>query len=175
MKTYICLGFILLLATPLHAETYSWVDDSGTYNYTEDYSSVPEKYRKKAKRREDLPRDVKPQEPAVPESPLRQAGKADAKSAAVPGDETEELHGGKSRAAWRKEMEVLETELSGIEQRMELLRKQLYDPKGITKAQFEVLKKDYDDSRATYDQKYKSYTELIETIHKAGIVVEIKK
>lgn len=174
MKTCICLGFILLLATPLHAETYSWVDDSGTYNYTEDYSKVPKKYRKNVKRREDLPRDVRPQDPAVPESSLRQTEKTDAKSAADPGDE-KDIYGGKSRAAWRKEMEVLETELNSIEQRMELLRKQIYDPQGITKAQFEVLKKDYDDIRATYDQKYKSYTELIETIRKAGIVVEIKK
>ncbi|MBV5339309.1 MAG: DUF4124 domain-containing protein [Deltaproteobacteria bacterium] len=58
MKSYICLGFILLLVAPLHAETYSWVDDSGTYNLTEDYSSVPKKYRKKVKRREDIQQDV---------------------------------------------------------------------------------------------------------------------
>ena len=43
------------------------------------------------------------------------------------------------------------------------------------KSQFELLKKDYDDSRAAYDQKYKSYTELIETVRKTGIIVEIKK
>jgi len=175
MKTCICLGFILLLATPLHAETYSWVDDSGTYNYTEDYSSVPKKYRKNVKRREDLPRDVMPQDPVVPESSPRQAEKTGAKPAAVPGGETEGLYGGKSRAAWRKEMEAMETELSGIEQHMELLRKQIYDPKRFSKDQLDVLIKDYDDSRATYDQKYKSYTALIETIRKAGIVVEIKK
>ena len=41
MRSFICLGFVLLLATQVNAEIYSWVDDSGTYNYTEDYSGVP--------------------------------------------------------------------------------------------------------------------------------------
>ena len=154
MKSFLSLGFILLLATSLHAETYSWVDDSGTYNFTEDYSSIPKKYQKKVKWREDLPQDVKP--------------------AVIPEGE-KELYGGKSRDAWRKELDVQEAELSGIEQRMEQLRRQIIDTKGISKEQFELLKKDYDDSRAAYDQKYKNYSELIDAVRKAGIVVEIKK
>ena len=175
MKTCICLGFILLFAVPLHAETYSWVDDSGTYNYTEDYSRVPKKYRKKVKRREDLQQDVKPQASPVPESAAsRPAEKTAVKSAPVQGDE-KEMYGGKSRADWRKEMEVLEAELNGIEQHMEQLRKQMSDSKGIYRDQLEVLKKDYDGSRAAYDKKYKDYTRLIETVRKAGIVVDMKK
>lgn len=174
MKSYICLGFILLSATPLYAETYSWVDDSGTYNYTEDYSRVPKKHQKKVKRRADMPRDVKPPAAVLPDSLPIQAEKAAEKSAAVP-DGEKELYGGKSHAAWRKELDALEAELSGIEQRMELLRKQIYDPKGVSKVQLEALIKDYDDSRTTYGQKYKNYSELIETIRKAGIPVEIKK
>ena len=174
MKLFLCLGFILLLTTQLYAEIYSWIDDGGTYNYTEDYSSVPKKYQKKVKRREDLRQDVKPQVSSEPKSIPGQTEKVDTKSAEVSGDE-KGLYGGKSRAAWRKEMDVLEAELSSIEQHMERLKKQISDPNGISKDQFEVLKKDYKDSRATYDQKYKNYTELIETVRKAGISVEIKK
>lgn len=174
MKHYICLGFILLSATPLLAETYSWVDDHGTYNFTEDYSSVPKKYRKKIKKRGDVQRDTKPQLSPDSVSAAGQADKTDAKSAAVP-DSGNELYGGKSRAEWRKEMDALEAELTGIEQHMEQLRKQIYDPKGVSRAQFELLKKDYDDSRAAYDQKYKNYTDLVDTVRKAGITVNIKK
>lgn len=174
MKSCICLGFILLLAAPLYAETYSWVDDSGTYNYTEDYSRVPKKYQKKVNRREDVQRDLKPPVQAVPDSAARQADKAAVKPAAVQEGEIE-LYGGKSQADWRKELDVLEAELNGIEQRMEQLRKQIYDPKVVSKVQFEALKKDYDDSRAVYERKYKQYSELIETIRKAGIIVEIRK
>ncbi len=175
MKTSVCLGVILLFALPLHAETYSWVDDSGTYNYTEDYSRVPKKYRKKVKRSEELQQELKPQEsPAIESALPRPAEKPDAKSAAVPeGDDA--MFGGKNRAAWRREMEVLESELSGIEQRMELLKKKMLDAKVLPKPQFDELKKEYDDSRATYDQKYRSYTELVDSIRKAGIEVDIKK
>lgn len=174
MKPFLCLGLILLLSSQLHAETYSWVDDSGTYNYTEDYFKVPKKYQKKVKRREDLPQNVKPLQSPDPVTMPRQTEKTDAKSATVP-DGEKELYGGKSRAAWRKEMDAKEAELNGIEQRLEQLRKQIYDTKGIDKAQFETLKREYDDYRATYAQKYKSYSELIETVRKAGITVEIKK
>lgn len=174
MKTLLCLGFTLLLAMPLSAGTYSWVDDSGTYNFTEDYSKVPKKHRKKVKRSDDLQQDVAPQVSPVPEGATRQSAKPGTESAAVPGGDAE-LYGGKSRAAWQKEMAALEAELSGIEQHMELLRKQIYDPLGPSKKQLEVLKKDYDDSRAAYDLKYKKYNELIEAVRKAGIPVEIKK
>jgi ABC-type phosphate transport system auxiliary subunit len=174
MKICICMGFILLLAAPLHAETYSWVDDSGTYNFTEDYSSVPKKYRKKVKRREDIQQNVKPQASVVPESPTRQADKTVVKSAPVQGD-GKDMYGGKSRADWHKEMQVLEAELRGLDQHIEKVKAQITDANGVSNAQLEVLKKDYVDSRATYDQKYKSYTELVETIRKTGIAVEIKK
>jgi len=174
MKPLLYLVFLLLLAAQGNAGTYSWVDDSGTYNFTEDYSHVPKIYQKKVKWRDDLQQELKPQLSPDPANTPSQTDKADEKSAVVTGEE-KGLYGGKSREAWRKEMDVLEAELSGIEERLEQLRKQIYDPKMLTPVQFDMLKKDYDYSRATYDQKYKIYTELIETIRKAGIVVEIKK
>ncbi len=175
MKSFFFLGFTLLLTTSVNAEIYSWIDDSGTYNYTEDYSRVPKKYQKKVKRREDVSQDAKPQvQPDTVTTP-KQANKAETKpTAAVPGDD-KELYGGKSVADWRKELDAREAELKQIEQRMEELKNQVSGPKGISSVQLEALKKDYDDSRAAYDQKYKSYTELIETVRKAGLTVEIKK
>lgn len=164
----------MLLATQGHAETYSWVDDSGTYNFTEDYSRVPKKYRKKVKRREDYQQDTAPEVSSSTEKPVKQSEKTDAQTTAT-AEGGKELYGGRSRAEWRREMDAREAELSSIEQRMEQMRKQSGDPKGISKAQFDALKKEYDDTRATYEQKYKSYTELIETIRKAGLQVDIKK
>jgi len=173
MKSFICLGFILLLAAPLHAETYSWVDDSGTYNFTEDYSSIPRKYRKRVRRREDVPPETQTVSPSSG-STSGKIEKTEAKPAVVQGNE-KELYGCKSFADWRKELDVLEAELKKIEQHMERVRKQISDTEWISRGQFDELKKDYDDSRETYNQKYKSYTELIETIRKAGIQVDIKK
>lgn len=175
MKTLLFPGFILLLlASPLHAGTYSWLDDSGTYNFTEDYSKVPRKYQKKVMRREDLPPDDKPQLSPDQGVVLKQDDKAGVKPAAGAGGEAE-LYGGKSRAEWRKEMETLEAELSAIEQHLEQVRKQINDAKVLSKAQFDLLKKEYDDGRAGYGRKYESYKELIEAVRKAGIPVEIRK
>jgi chromosome segregation ATPase len=174
MKLFLCIGFVFLFTTQLHAETYSWIDDSGTYNFTEDYASIPKKYRKKVKRRDDVPQETAPQAAANSEKPVRQAEKADGKTAEVAGGE-KELYGGKSRAAWRKELDAQEEELSSLEQRIKQLREQLLDTKGVPSAQFDELKKNYKDSRTSYDQKYKSYSELIETVRKAGFTVEIKK
>ena len=173
-KTILCLGISLLFTTQVKAEFYSWIDDNGTYNYTEDYSSVPKKYRKKVKRREDLSQDAKPQASPEAVTPSKQTDKKDVKSVANQGDD-KDLYGGKSRAEWRKELDVREAELNNIEQRLGQLRSQISDAKVMNRDQLEALKKDYDDGRANYDQKYKSYTELIETVRKAGISVEIKK
>jgi hypothetical protein len=173
MKSLICLGVILLAAAQVNAETYSWVDDSGTYNFTEDFSAIPKKYRKKAKKRDDAAAEETPQ--AAPEqvsTPIK-TGKSEVKPAAAPSAD-KELYGGKSRAEWRNELDVQEAGLAAIEQRIEQLKKQIYDSRVLTNLQFHVLKKEYDDKRAEYQQKYKEYTELVETIRKAGITVNIK-
>lgn len=50
----VLLAFIL---SPVHAEIYRWIDDKGTIHFTEDPSTIPEKYREKIKVRfteEDL-------------------------------------------------------------------------------------------------------------------------
>lgn len=173
MRSFVCLGFMLLLVPQVHADTYSWIDDSGTYNYTEDYSRVPKKYRKKVKRREEIPQEETPAVSAdAAAAPTGEAGKTETSPPAVPG---EELYGGKTAAAWRAEMDKLEAELNGIEAHMGQLRKEIRDLSGSDRDQFERLKTEYDDNRATYDQKYQEYTALLDTIRKAGLSVKIKK
>jgi hypothetical protein len=54
MRMKIVIAGIVLWAAPLMAEMYSWVDDKGTYNFTEDYSSIPKKYRKHVKAGSDI-------------------------------------------------------------------------------------------------------------------------
>jgi len=174
MRIFICIGLVLLLATQSLAETYSWIDDSGTYNFAEDYSSVPKKYRKKVKWRDDAPQDASPQTPLTPEKPAGQSEKIEAGDVAIQGG-NRNSYGGKSWAEWRKELDIREAELAGLEQRMDQLLKQINDGKGITKARFDVLKMDYEETRAVYEQKYKSYLELVETARKSGVTVEIKK
>lgn len=173
LQMFLFAVLTLLAAVPLHAATYSWVDGQGVHHYTDDYTKVPEAYRHKVKQRDDVRQDA-PRE--VPPQTVPQAGEngVAATPAAVGGDGTE-LFGGKSSAAWRAEMAVLEAELVAIEQRTAQMRKQLAEAKGMSSGQFEALKKEYGESRERYDLKYKSYAELIEAVRKAGIIVEIKK
>lgn len=175
MKSLLGLCVVLLLASPLGAETYSWVDESGTYNFTEDLGKVPKKYRKKVKRIEDAEKDPASQASAAPEKGAGLAAVPGAPPASSPAED-KQLYNGKSRNAWLQEMEIQETELRKLEQLLDNLQKQAAKPSGLTAEQFAILKKDYDDARAAYDLKYKVYSGLVESARKAGLtVVEIKK
>ena len=99
MKLLIAFAGFMLWAAPLLAETYSWVDENGTYNFTEDYSRVPKKYRKSVEKRDGI--DARLGTPSAAAS-ATSAGSAAAKSAAGTGKEEakaadpEQLFGGKT-------------------------------------------------------------------------------
>lgn len=44
-KTFFLVIILIALALPASAEMYKWVDDKGTVHFTDDISSIPEKYR----------------------------------------------------------------------------------------------------------------------------------
>jgi hypothetical protein len=46
---------ILFITWPCWAETYRWVDEKGTIHFTQDYGSVPEKYRDQVQEKPDEP------------------------------------------------------------------------------------------------------------------------
>ena len=59
---------LVLFASPLHGEMYRWVDGNGTVHFTDDPSSIPEKYRSDAESRKtprDLPAAGKEEKPAA--------------------------------------------------------------------------------------------------------------
>lgn len=174
MKLFICFGFILLLASYSGAETYSWVDDNGTYNFTEDLSSVPPKYRKNANRLGDMGKELGSQVSAPPEKKPEQPKIPAVQPDSSPVADTL-LFNGKSHAAWLQEFAALEAELKALEQRMEQLKKQAVNQPMLTGEQYAVLKRDFDDVKVAYDQKYKVYSALIESARSAGLTVNMKK
>ena len=58
MKAVLLAGAALLLAVQAGAETYTWTDDKGTFNFTDDLSLVPQKYRKNVGKRGDVEEQV---------------------------------------------------------------------------------------------------------------------
>jgi hypothetical protein len=174
MKFLLSLSVIFLMTAESGAETYSWVDDSGTYNFTEDLSSVPKKYLKKVNRLGDMGRDSASQAPSSPEKKSDPPETPVEKPVSTP-VEAKDLYKGKSYDAWRIEMNVQEAELTKLEKHLDEIYKESIKRPGLPRDQFEILRKDYDDTKAIYGEKYKVYSELIESARKAGLTVEIKK
>lgn len=182
MRFVLVIVFMLMLAGELGAETYSWVDESGTYNFSEDLSRVPKKYRKNVNRRGDMRKqDAAPAASPANASPEkstqadpRQVEDSNGKSGGLPGGDTQ-LYGGKTQDAWRKELNVHESELNRLEQQLDQLQKQIKKPTGLSRERQSELVKEYENTRTNYNQKYKIYSELIESARKAGLVIEIKK
>ncbi len=50
-KTFFVLTILIALALPASAEMYKWVDEKGTVHFTDDISSIPEKYREDVEER----------------------------------------------------------------------------------------------------------------------------
>lgn len=174
MKTLIFLGLmLLLLSNRSGAETYSWVDGNGTYNFSDDYNSIPKKYRKNVKRSGDVV-DSEPTQNAAPvEKP--EVKPAVAEKSAVPAAGDKQLYGGKTQEAWRKDFEVQEVELKRLEQQLEQLKNEINKPNQSSRVQQSELIKQYNAIRVEYTDKYKIYSELMESARKAGLTVEIKK
>ncbi len=177
MRTVLGMAMVLALAAPLGAETYSWVDDRGTYNFTEDYSRVPKKYRKKINRRgeqpsaETVPVTAKGTEKAGSGEMTRVGTQAEKGAPAAPLP----LFGGRSEEDWRREKGEREAELSRLEGVLDLLNKQAAAPRGMTRTRLDELVKEYDQTRATYTQKYEEYSQFLQSARKAGLTVEMKK
>jgi clan AA aspartic protease (TIGR02281 family) len=50
-KTFFLLAILIVLALSASAEMYKWVDEKGTVHFTDDISSIPEKYRENVEER----------------------------------------------------------------------------------------------------------------------------
>ncbi len=58
MRVAVVPFFIVFIFSTGWAETYRWVDEKGTVNFTQDYGSIPEKYRDQVKEKPDKPGDL---------------------------------------------------------------------------------------------------------------------
>jgi hypothetical protein len=175
MKLLTALAGLLLFAVPLSAETYSWVDENGTYNFTEDYSRVPQKYRKNVGTRGDMygrpadPRASVPDSRGTAAAPKK--GKENIQQAA--GDNG--LFGGKKPEAWLQEMRPLYVEVKRLEQLLAEQDSKIRNPAGISKSRFDGLPQEFRDTQKQYNQTLKRYNELNDEANKVGLPAEFRK
>lgn len=178
MRYLLIMVFVLMLVGQLGAETYSWVDETGTFNFSEDLSRVPKKYRKNVRLRGDMGgQSTAPANAGTekrPQADPHQVEDSNGKPSGLPDGENQ-LYGGKTQDAWRNELNVHESELKMIEQQLDQIWKQINKPMGISRERQSELTREYENIRVTYNQKYKIYSELIESGRKAGLVINIKK
>ena len=172
MKLPIVIAGLLLCAAPLSAETYSWVDEKGTYNFTEEYSHIPKKYRNRVDRRAD------PGAPPVSNIAAPPAGgteaaspAAKAKAAGKPGPAVEKI-GGKSYDQWTQEFRERETAMLAIRKRLDEIDVMLKN-KPETREQTQVLIAERNAAVVQFIEIRKQYDQLAEQARKSGILVEV--
>jgi hypothetical protein len=166
---------ILLWTTPLMAETYSWVDESGTYNFTEDYSRVPQKYRSSVDKRGDMGAEpiarevVSPPVGAKATTPEAAKDSPAGKTQSPPGS-----FGGKSYDQWKQEFSDREAAIVGVKKRIDeidgLLSKSPSD-----KAQAQSLLIERSKALDQFNEMKKQYNQHAELARQAGIQVNISQ
>jgi hypothetical protein len=171
MKVVYFVGVALMLAIQAGAETYNWTDDNGTFNFTDDLSSVPRKYRSKA--RLDLDSDPL----TIPDTAAGQQGKVGAEQG-VAGEKVgstaqggKNLFGGRTLEDWIYELSQKESELTRLKQQLVSRKAELNG----TVEERNRLMKEYNNMGTEYNQKAAAYNEVVEAARQAGVPLGTKK
>jgi hypothetical protein len=162
------------------AETYSWVDDSGTFNFTEEYSSIPKKYRAKAAKRGDMSGSASArQEPANVASEKKSSGEV---KPAVQNDAAESSSGGKQYGGrkieeWKHDLDVLENEVKKLESKMNAAEAErgAMARGGYSREEMQRHNDRLNAAINAYNEAIERHGQLVESAKKAGVPVTIKK
>lgn len=173
MKLICVLAGVLLWTTPLLAETYSWIDESGTYNFTEDYSRVPKKYRSKADKRDDAGAAPETKTAVSPPPGPSAAPPAAAKNTVAGKPESAGgSFGGKSYEQWKQELSEREAAMLVIRKRVDEIDALLGRSPSDTR-QTQGLLAERNRSVEQFTEMRRQYDQQVEQARKAGIPVNI--
>jgi hypothetical protein len=176
MKLILAVAGILIFAAPLMAETYSWEDEKGTVNFTENYTSIPAKYRKKARKLGDMGADTSSVPPAaVSGAKATSAVRTPAGTGAGPAAESSGLFNGRKPEAWQQEMRPLYAEVKRLEQQLVELESLIRKPAGISKSRADGLPQEFRETQKLYNQALKQYNSLNDEANTVGLPAEFRK
>ncbi|MRR53781.1 MAG: DUF4124 domain-containing protein [Deltaproteobacteria bacterium] len=137
MMQKISVGILLLLgmfAGTVGAETYTWVDSSGTTNFTEDISQVPKKYLKKVRVRGDVTPAVSGGTDSTAESvPPAPAG---TKATAGSSEKKEATFGNKTGKIWKADFETLRAQMGATDDQISELNSRLGDTSKMSRSDY---------------------------------------
>ena len=136
MKKLTLVLFLVLFAVPAMAETYTWTDERGTVNFTEDLGKVPKKYRKKARIIGGDNAEAPPPAEAPEQKPAAGGVPKDAAAPVPEKDREKVLYGGKEGAEWSREFATVRAELKSSEDQLVDTRKRMDDTSGMSRNEY---------------------------------------
>ena len=140
MKIIILWITLILFAFPAWAATYTWEDDQGVVNFTEDLGKVPPKYRKKVKIVGE--EELVPSEPAdaadttSPAVPTQRSGGGKQGAATTQQNDDKTVYGDKELSAWKQEYGVLDADVKAAEKQLVENRIRLKDTSGMSRSDY---------------------------------------
>lgn len=176
LKVLVAL-FLMSFAVPAMAETYTWTDDRGTMNFTEDYGRIPKKYRKKARKvgeenaappaveTGEAPAAIKP---ALPVETKEQAPEA------VKGEKKAQ-YGGKDGEAWRNEFGKMRADLKAAEDQLVESRSRLDDTSRMSRSEYLSLQYSIRNIEKRVLELRKQLQELETEATKAEVPAELRQ
>jgi hypothetical protein len=170
LLVFMCTGISL-------AESYKWVDDSGTVHFTDDLSQVPKKYSKKVR----TIGDVGPSESATGETvgdaePMK--GKENSPAAGgIPGEsgqKKDKLYGGKSGGDWKNEFSSLKADLGATDDQIAELNARLSDTSRMSRTEYLSIQNSIKNFRYHRDEVNKKLADLNEDASRVGLPGEFR-
>lgn len=178
MKNSIIIAVLILFAIPAAAATYTWVDNRGTVNFTEDLGNVPSKYRKKVKVL-DAEEEATPAEPVETIETVKPApkvkGTEPAREHAVAVEkELRKTYGGKTSEAWEKEFGQLNAAIKASEDQLAELKGRLSDTSKMSRGDYLSIQRTIKIVEDRITGLRNKHDALNENANKAGVPKELR-
>jgi hypothetical protein len=178
VSALIMLVLLGMLVGTAGAETYSWVDGTGTIHFTEDISQVPKKYLKKVRVRGDVSPSVPDMVENGEETPAGAATAPPAADAAKAPEETvakkEVLYGGRSGKSWKADFDTIRAEMGATDDQSAELSSRLGDTSTMSRIEYLSIQntiKNLNVRRAELEKKLNS---LNDAASRAGVPGEFR-
>jgi len=166
-----CMAVLLCWTVPALADTYTWTDKSGVINFSDNYSSIPKAYRKKARRLGDMS--------AEPAQPVAAKNSAPSPGLSKTGDKAQapanDLYAGKQGKEWQKELRERAANYKQLENELLELEKLLKEPGGLAIERVQRLPAEFRDTQSRYNAAIKAYNDLNDAANKAELPAEFRK
>jgi hypothetical protein len=154
-----------------HAELYRWVDEQGTMHFTEEYSTIPNKYRSSVQTSDET---VTREGLMTPAPVAGEGGNAKSESPALQkpagGDgSSPPVFGGKPGDVWRDELRQARAELKAYQDHLEMKRKMLADTSGMGRREYLGLTSDVKELEIKVNDLANRLDTLNKAADKAGV------